>query len=78
MFQKLFKRRYLESLKFYKHFYDDILDKAGNVGYGSRLCKNSGAETFCAIIEPGKQRGRAIIASEANFMTPYFVSASKK
>ena len=30
MFQKLFKRRYLESLRFYKHFYDDIYE------YGSR------------------------------------------
>jgi hypothetical protein len=26
MFQELFKRRYLESLKFYKHFYDDIYE----------------------------------------------------
>ncbi len=30
MFQKLFKRCYLESLKFYKHFYDDIYE------YGNR------------------------------------------
>ena len=30
MLQKLFRRRYLESLKFYKHFYDDIYE------YGNR------------------------------------------
>jgi len=46
--------------------------------YGSRLCKNSDAETFRATIESGRQRGRIIIAAEANFMTQYFVSVAKK
>jgi hypothetical protein len=48
-----------------------------NVGLGSRLCENSGAETFRAIIESGRQRGRIIIAAEADYMTKYFVSVSK-
>ena len=48
------------------------------VRVGSRLCKNSGAETFRAIIESGRQRGRIVIAAEANFMTQYFVSVSRK
>ena len=43
---------------------------------GSR-CKNSGAETFRAIIESRRQRERIIIAAEVNFMTKYFVSVSK-
>ena len=42
------------------------------------MCKNSGAETFRAIIESGRQRRRIIIAAEANFMTQYFVSVSRK
>ena len=44
---------------------------------GSRLCKNSNAETSRATIESGRQRGRIIIAAEADFMTQYFVSVAK-
>ena len=44
---------------------------------GSRLCKNSDAETSRATIESGRWRGRFIIAAKAEFTTQYFVSVSK-
>ncbi len=48
-----------------------------DVGFGSRLCKNAVAESFCAIIESGAWLRRFIIAAKAEFTTQYFVSASK-
>ncbi len=44
---------------------------------GSRLCENAGAETFRAIIESRRWRGRFIIAAKAGFTNQYFVSVSK-
>ena len=35
-------------------------------------------DTFRATIEPGRQRGRTIIAAEANFTNQYFVLVAKK
>ena len=48
-----------------------------SVRFGSRLCQNSGAETFRVIIESRRWRGQFIIAAEANFMNQYFVSVAK-
>ena len=48
------------------------------VGSGSRLCKNSGAETFRATIESGAWLRRIIIATKAKFLIQYFVSVSRK
>jgi hypothetical protein len=42
------------------------------------MCKNADAETFRATIEPGRWRGRIIIAVEVNFTNQYFVSVAKK
>jgi hypothetical protein len=46
--------------------------------FGSRLCKNADAESFCAIIESGAWLRRIIIAAKAKFRTQYFVLAAKK
>jgi hypothetical protein len=55
-----------------------ISSSATNVRSGSRLCENFRADNFRATIEPGRQHGRIIIASEANVTNLYFVSIAKK
>ncbi len=42
------------------------------------MCENADAETFCATIESGRQRGRIIVAAKASFVIQYFVSVSRK
>ncbi len=42
------------------------------------MCENADAESFCAIIESKRSRGRFIIAAKAIFTTQYFVSVSRK
>ncbi len=47
------------------------------VRYGSRPCKNADAETFRAIIEPGRLLRQIIAAAMAAFLNQYFVSVSE-
>ena len=50
---------------------------AREVCFGSRLCENADAESFCATIESGAWLRRIIVAAKAKFTTQYFVSVSK-